>query len=82
MDKQFCVVFVLQQKIHIAFIHAIVDCGFDVKDVEMLIDYLAKTRTLAAQLRARGIHVTIGIANRLRLMMCAQRLVVAKTNGN
>ena len=35
------VVFVFQQKIHVAFVHAIVDGGFDVKHVEVLINNLA-----------------------------------------
>ena len=36
------VVFVLEQKIHVAFVHAIVDGGLDVKNVQMLIDNLAQ----------------------------------------
>ena len=35
------VVFVLGQKIHVAFVHAVVDGRFDVKDVQMLVHDLA-----------------------------------------
>ena len=75
------VVLVLQQEIHVASVHAIVDGGLDVKD-------LAGARrqacpagcTLWVELRPRRIHVAVRIANRLRLVMRAQRFVIAKSD--
>ena len=53
------VVFILQQKIHIAFVHAIINRRFDVKYVQRLIDNLAKPNALVTQLGARGIHIAV-----------------------
>ena len=53
------VVFVLGQKIHVAFVHAVVDVRFDVKDVQMLVNDLAEPPALVAQFRTRGIHIAV-----------------------
>ena len=50
------------------------------KDVEVLIDDLAETGAFAIELGSGGIHVTIGIPNRLWLVVGTQRLVVEQTN--
>ncbi len=53
------VVLVLQQEVHVASVHAIVDGRFDVKDVQLFVDNLAQPVDLVIQLRARRIHVAV-----------------------
>ena len=74
------VVLILEQEIHIALVHAIIDGGLNMKDVEFSIDNLAEPDAFISQLGARRIHVAVRVANRLRLMMRAQRLVITKSD--
>ena len=76
------VILVFDQKIHVTLVHAIIDRGFDMKDVEMLVDDFAEPHTLMCQLRARRIHVTVRFPNCLWLVMRAQRFVIAQADGN
>jgi hypothetical protein len=41
------VVLILDQEIHVAAVHAIVDCGFDVKHVDVLVNEFPDTNTFA-----------------------------------
>ena len=52
------------------------------KDVEVLIDDLPQTNTLVGELRLGRIHVTVRVANRLRVVMSAQRFVITKPDRN
>ncbi len=76
------VVFVPQQEVHVRAVHAVVDGSFDVKDVQCLIDDFAKRDDFVIQLRARRVHVTVGIANRLGFVVHTQRLVIAEPDSH
>ena len=76
------IVLVLHEKIHIAFVHAIIDGRLDMKDVDVLIDNLPQANTLIGELRAGRIHVTVRIQYRLRFVMRPQAFVIAQSHGN
>ena len=63
------VVFVLQQEVHVASVHAIVDGGLDVKHVESFVNDLPLLADSAIELRGCRIHVAVGVANCLRIVM-------------
>ena len=75
-------VFVFGEEAHFAREHAIVDGRLDVEDVEVLVNELAQTVDLARQLRAGRVHVAVGVADGLRLVVRAQTLVVAEADGD
>ena len=66
------IVFVAQQEIHVRAVHLVIDRGLDVKDVELFVDDFAETRDLVIQLRTRRVHVTVRLANSLRIVMSAE----------